>query len=114
MTVEKIEIGKSVEALHEWHKLSLTVSILPGEDPQLIHKEAKELLDKLLPGIDSQQFKATDDIPVVKDPIAGHVMAINSASNLAALNWHRTLVEKEGDNHPELREAFDNKLKQLQ
>ena len=51
--VDKIEIGKSVEALHEWHKLALTISVPPGEDPEAIHKEAKALLDKLLPGIDA-------------------------------------------------------------
>lgn len=55
------------------------------------------------------------DVQIDKeDPIAGHIAAINSASNLAALNWFRTLVEKEGDKYPELRQAFDNKLKQLQ
>lgn len=82
--VDKIEIGKSVEALHEWNKLSLTVSILPGEDPQLIHNEAKELLDKLLPGIDSP-VKMEEGSPIVDELIQkqfeetkGKIMAASS------------------------------------
>lgn len=117
MVVEKLEIGKSVEALHEWHKLSLTVTILPGEDPESIHKEAKSLLDRLLPGVDSPS--QPPEIEPIDKRIASLIEDINGCTEI---NHYNTLGVQEGliayantvTGHPELQTAYDLKLKQLQ
>lgn len=120
MTVEKIEIGKSVEALHEWNKLALTVTVPPGEDPQKVFFEAKSLLDKLLPGVDSGRVGPDEITPPIKltneqrrqKTIEAHVKTINECTTLKNLEMFSNMVQRE--NIDVLYDAFHNKKKQLQ
>lgn len=99
-------------------RIGLEMDVPDGIDPLQVLSQLKEMAETFhKTSITSLEPKPITieqvDEKEGKDPIAGHITAINSASNLAALNWHRALVEKEGDNHPELREAFDKKLQGL-
>ncbi len=51
MKVDRIRVGKSVEALGLWHKLDIEGVVGENENPETAHTELKEMLDKLLPSV---------------------------------------------------------------
>lgn len=117
-----ITVGKSQNPNtgEHWWKADATVSVGENEVPEDVFKRVRADIDSWLPNQFARDpfpkpitIEQVPDVQIGKDPIAGHITAINSASNLAALNWHRALVEKEGDKHPELRLVFDRKLQEL-
>ena len=115
--VDKIEIGKSVEALHEWHKLALTVTILPDQDPIEVHKEAKALLDRLLPGIDAGA-QYIDEPKPVNQRIASLIEDINKCTAINYVNGYNVqegliAYEEMAQTNPEIKAAYDLRLKQL-
>lgn len=51
MKIDRIRVGKSVEALGLWHKLDIEGVVGENESPETAHTELKEMLDKLLPSV---------------------------------------------------------------
>lgn len=116
--ISSFEIGKSVEALHEWNKLALTIDLLPGQDPIEAHKEAKALLDRLLPGMDSGRGEPVEESPV-NNRIASLIEDINACTEIDRLNQLNIQVgliafKDLSETNPELKAAYDLRLKQLQ
>lgn len=56
MIIDRIRVGKSVEALGLWHKLDLEASIDEHESPEWAHGVLKDLLDKLLPSVSNSPY----------------------------------------------------------
>lgn len=128
MKIDRIRVGKSVEALGLWHKLDIEGVIGETENPETAHAELKAMLDKLLPTIDRNTFgydgwtappqkaivtsASTEEKIPYDSQVEGMLELIKMCNTRPLLERQRFQVERL--NSMKVNEAFNNKLKSFE
>lgn len=105
MKIERIKVGKSIEAIGLWHRADLEVVVGENENPDEVFAEAKKVLDRWLPGMDSGFVR--DDF--IGERKVGMVEAINACTDLGVLQTFALLAK----GNSEHKAAYDKKFLEL-
>ena len=109
MTVDKIKIGKSIEVYGLWQRLDLEVTADPNQSPEDAYKEAKELLDKLLPGVDREERPVEEKKEMTQEDAL--IATIGYSMSLPILERFRGQVERM--KNEQVTVAFEKRFAEL-